>query len=51
MIAAGIFLLILLVSVLAIRGRRGTVLLHLVALVAVALLFAHHVTESLGLSF
>lgn len=52
MIASVVFLLILATAVTAIRGRRrSTVVLQLVSLVAVTLLFAHHVTDRLGLSF
>ena len=52
MIASAIFALILVLSLFAARGRRtATVWLHLAALIAVGALFAHHVTESLNLSF
>ena len=52
MIASAIFALIFVMSIFASRGRRQvTVLLHVLALIAVAALFAHHVTEPLKLSF
>ncbi|MEE2971975.1 MAG: DUF5993 family protein [Planctomycetota bacterium] len=52
MIGSVIFLLILATAIMAIRGRRrSTIVLQLVSLVAVVLLFAHHVTDRLGLSF
>ena len=52
MIPSSIFGLILLLSIAALRGRRSlTVILQLVAILAVVALFAHHATDSLGLSF
>lgn len=52
MIASAIFALIFIVSISALRGKRTlTVVLHVIALVAVAALFAHHVTDPLNLSF
>ena len=52
MIATAIFLLILATILTAMRGnRRLLIVLQLVAIVAVGMLFAHHVTEKLGLSF
>ena len=52
MIPSAIFALIFIVSIFAFRGKRSvTVILHLLALVVVAALFAHHVTEPLDLSF
>lgn len=52
MIPSAIFALIFIVSIFALRGKRSmTVILHLLALIAVAALFAHHVTEPLHLSF
>ncbi|MCP4835652.1 MAG: hypothetical protein GY895_12930 [Phycisphaera sp.] len=52
MIPSSIFALILLLSIAALRGRRSlTVILQIVALLAVVALFAHHATDSLGLSF
>ena len=52
MIASAIFILILATAVMAVRGRRrATIVLQLASIVAVAALFAHHVTDSLGLSF
>lgn len=52
MIASGIFLLILATAMMAVRSRRRlTIVLQLISIVAVAALFAHHVTERLGLSF
>jgi hypothetical protein len=51
-IAAGIFILLLL-TLLAMRSRRRwpAILLFIVSLVAVCLLLSHHATDSLGLSF
>lgn len=52
MIATGIFILILAIILTAMRGnRRLLIVLHLVSILAVAMLFAHHVTEKIGLSF
>lgn len=52
MIASAIFALILITSIFAFKGRRSaTLVLHLLALMAVAALFAHHVTDPLDLSF
>ena len=52
MIPSAIFTLIFIVSIFALRGKRSvTVILHILALIAVAALFAHHVTEPLHLSF
>ena len=52
MVASGIFLALL---VLLLRMRRGswrsTLVLFIAALVAIAILFNHHMTDSLGLSF
>ena len=52
MVASGIFLTLL---VLLLRMRRGSwrsiLVLFIVALLAIALLFNHHMTDSLGLSF
>ena len=52
MIPSSIFALILLLSFAALRGRKAVVVvLQLVAILAVVALFAHHATDSLGLSF
>lgn len=52
MIASAIFALIFVLSVSAWRGKRSlTVALQVIALIAVAALFAHHVTDPLQLSF
>lgn len=49
--AAAIFLLMLAMLVAMWRGRTGlATLLFLLSLIAVALLFDHHVTDALGLS-
>ncbi len=52
MIAAGIFILLLILLRTMHRGSwRLTATLYLLSLIAIALLFNHHLTESLGLSF
>ncbi len=52
MIPSSIFALILVLAIAALRGRRSlVVILHLVAILAVMALFAHHATDSLNLSF
>ncbi|MCP4837448.1 MAG: hypothetical protein GY895_22100 [Phycisphaera sp.] len=52
MIASGIFaLLLMFLWSMHRRSSRTTAFLFFLAFAAIALLFRHHVTESLGLSF
>lgn len=52
MVPAGVFILLLALLRAMHRGSsRTTTILYIVSLIAIILLFNHHLTDSIGLSF